>query len=164
MRLSTMYGTRFAQHWHGIDPAEVKATWAAGLAGCSGEQIARGLEACMTLEWPPALPQFRALCCPRSDYHQLFLDACSGRYTGPLTYWAAQQFGYFELRNATWKSAERRWQRIVDELLQDEPLPPVPPHVGAPALPAPGQAGATEIGRRAIEQIRQMLAGDAVEG
>lgn len=63
------------------------------------------------------------------DYHALFLDACSQRYPSPLVYWAAQQFGHFELKKARWRSAEPRWRKIVDELLADEPLPAIPSHL-----------------------------------
>ena len=39
-------------------------TWAKGLAGLTGDDLARGLSACITRsdEWPPGLPEFRALC------------------------------------------------------------------------------------------------------
>ena len=152
-----MYGTRFAQQWHGIDPTEVKEAWGEGLAGVTAGEIATALRSCLKREWPPTLPEFRSLCLPPPDYHRMFLDACSGRYPQPLTYWAAQQFGHFELRNSTWRSAEKRWQKLVDELIEDEPLPPIPEHVGAKALPAPGKTMSTEVAAQAIAAMRAML-------
>lgn len=43
---------------------DVASTWASGLRGVSGNQIAEGLRACMNRSdtWPPSLPEFVALC------------------------------------------------------------------------------------------------------
>ena len=40
------------------------AEWAAGLADVTPEQVRRGLNA-LTSEWPPTLPEFKALCLNR---------------------------------------------------------------------------------------------------
>lgn len=71
------------------------------------------------------------------DYHALFLAVCSGTYPSPLAYWAAQQFGHFELKKARWPAAEPRWRQIVDELIADEPLPAIPEHMVERVRPAP---------------------------
>ena len=41
-------------------------TWANGLIGITGPQIAIGFRACIARDepWPPTLPEFRALCLP----------------------------------------------------------------------------------------------------
>lgn len=46
------------------DLSDVARTWASGLAGVTGEQIAVGLKACSESAdgWPPTLPEFRAAC------------------------------------------------------------------------------------------------------
>lgn len=43
---------------------EVAKTWGAGLRGLTGEDIAAGLRSCAASgeDWPPSLPQFRAMC------------------------------------------------------------------------------------------------------
>lgn len=59
-----MYGFKWTSAW-GEDPARGSgAIWAAGLAGCSDRDIARGLQACLEREddWPPVLGKFRAMC------------------------------------------------------------------------------------------------------
>lgn len=59
-RMSEIYGHRWVSSY-GAVPSD---TWARGLAGFTGEQIARGLAACLktTEEWPPSLPAFRDRC------------------------------------------------------------------------------------------------------
>lgn len=46
--------------------SDVAQTWATGLNGVTGEQLAAGLHACINRNepWPPTLPEFRALCKP----------------------------------------------------------------------------------------------------
>lgn len=43
---------------------DVATTWATGLVGVTGEQMAAGLHACINREdaWPPTLPEFRTMC------------------------------------------------------------------------------------------------------
>lgn len=59
-RMSEIYGHRWVSSY-GAVPSD---TWARGLAGFTGAQIARGLAACLktTEEWPPSLPAFRDRC------------------------------------------------------------------------------------------------------
>lgn len=59
-RMSEIYGHRWVSSF-GAAPSD---TWARGLAGFTGEKLARGLNACMAScdPWPPTLTQFRDLC------------------------------------------------------------------------------------------------------
>lgn len=43
---------------------EPAKTWASGLSGITGDQLASGLRGCLEREdaWPPTLPEFRGLC------------------------------------------------------------------------------------------------------
>lgn len=62
--MAAIYGHRWVSSY-GDDPRSMTGdTWAAGLAGLTGEQLARGLEACIATSepWPPTLPEFRVLC------------------------------------------------------------------------------------------------------
>lgn len=63
VRLSAMYGMRFADMWRGTDIAEVKRVWADALGMFNTEQIAAGLRE-LTRDHPfvPSLPEFVALC------------------------------------------------------------------------------------------------------
>ena len=68
-RLTHIYGHRFASAYGSSALSEsgeltdVAKTWASGLAGVTGEQLAAGLRACIDNpdEWP-TLPMFKALC------------------------------------------------------------------------------------------------------
>lgn len=160
VRLSTIYGGQFSKLWDGVDPDAVKLTWSEGLAGVTGDEIGRALQTCLKREWPPTLPEFRKLCHPPPDYQRMFINACGSCYPDALTYWAAQQFGHFELRNSSWRAAEKRWQTIVDELIEDQPLPPIPEHVGAKAIPAPGKTRNPAVAAEHIAAIKQMKPGE----
>jgi hypothetical protein len=61
MRMSGIYGHKWVSSFGESDADD---SWAIGLSGFTGADIARGLKACMTSseEWPPTLPQFRKLC------------------------------------------------------------------------------------------------------
>lgn len=62
--MAAIYGHRWTSSY-GDDPGSMAGdTWAAGLSGLTGGQLARGLEACVASSdpWPPSLPDFRAAC------------------------------------------------------------------------------------------------------
>lgn len=65
----------FGHRWvssYGAMPSE---TWLAGLIDLEPEQLRTGLVACLDWQgdWPPTLPQFRALCRPRvHEAHKIF--------------------------------------------------------------------------------------------
>ena len=78
-RLAHIYGHKFTATFgvSAIVDGELSAvakTWASGLSGISGEEIAKGLHAmCERADaWPPTLPEFRA--------------ACLGKKSGPNEY------------------------------------------------------------------------------
>ena len=60
IRMTRIYGHRWTSSFGETDDG----TWAKGLRGLSGEQIALGLSRCVVSgeAWPPTLPEFRALC------------------------------------------------------------------------------------------------------
>lgn len=139
----SFFGNRFADMWQGTDIDAVKAIWASQLGDLSPDEIRIGISAMKRGRgFPPTLPEFIALCRPPLNYERLFIlasRAAGGAVSwenDKLAYWSAYAFGMFELRNATWRTAEKRWTRIVDEMLEDK-LPEIPPP--RPALPMPGQ-------------------------
>lgn len=136
VRLSEMYGSKFASMWDGQSLDGVKRTWADGLAGLSMQQIADGLKKCLSRDWPPSLPEFRALCLP--DFETLFTIAQVNPRASALAYWAVQGFGYYEMRQASWRTARDRWTRICERLIADgiPELPPVPQQIEQKAAPA----------------------------
>lgn len=72
-RMTEIYGHR----WISAYGEAVNESWRRGLQGVSVEQIGRGLERLLEQgrEWPPTLPEFRALClkdpaAPIAPYHK----------------------------------------------------------------------------------------------
>lgn len=157
-RLAGIYGNRLGHVWDGTDLPTVKRIWSIGLAGYTPEEIAAGLRACLDREWPPTLPDFRHLCRPGPNYRALFELAQLGKRTDPLAYWAGVRFGAWDLRGATWATAEHRWRDCVDAVIAAGPIPPVPPE-GQLALPRPGATRGSDVARRAIDRIRGILEG-----
>lgn len=62
LRMTEIYGHRWTSA-HGETPT---ALWSTALSGLSGDQVKRGLLACLTNgdAWPPSLPEFLAWCRP----------------------------------------------------------------------------------------------------
>jgi len=75
--MAEVYGSRWTSSY-GDNPNEGAAlTWAKGLAGLSGEQLAAGITACITCAdpWPPSLPEFRMRCVGVPSLAAVRLDA-----------------------------------------------------------------------------------------
>jgi hypothetical protein len=60
-RMAVMYGSRFADQWAGINPADVKKCWSEEIAAYPMRQIAAAVNALTTKNWPPTLPEFLEL-------------------------------------------------------------------------------------------------------
>ena len=60
-RMAVLYGSRFADQWAGINPADVKKCWAEEIAAYPMPQIAAAVNALTTKNWPPTLPEFLEL-------------------------------------------------------------------------------------------------------
>ena len=145
LRLSAMYGKRFSDMWSGVDLQGVKSVWAMDLGGFTGDEIAAGVEACKSKEWPPTLPEFMKLCRPdRSE--EAFRKAVKLLSTeerdyanNNVLYWSIQRFGEFDLKQTTWDRGKQRWKDIYTECENNNRrglLPIIPEKRGA--LPAPG--------------------------
>lgn len=157
-RFSAMYGARFADMWSGGDLGLVKSVWADDLAGYGTDEVARGVEACRSLKFPPTLPEFLLLCRPPLDAESAFNEAVQqmalrdqGRdvWSHPAIYWSAVTIGAFDLRNATWSAIKPRWSRVLQAEMSKGEWPAVPPRLEA--LPAPGQIAANP------EKVRAMV-------
>ncbi len=63
-RFSAVFGERAMRSDGSL--TDVAHTWAGGLRGITGAQLAAGLRSCIEsgTEWPPSLPAFRAMCLP----------------------------------------------------------------------------------------------------
>lgn len=149
-RLSAMYGAKFVAAWEGFDLSGVKSVWMEDLAEFTPAEIAAGVNACKTREWPPSLPEFIRLCRPSIDYERAFHDACDqmrrrerGEDSWPSAaiYWAAVGLGR-DLIERPYADLRARWAKAMDDAVAAIRAGSTPDFVPAraAALPAPGKA------------------------
>lgn len=161
-RLHLLYGTRFSQAWEGIDKAQLAQAWAEELAGFTGEEIARGLQACRQRPFPPTLPEFLVLCRPPINPEVAFHEAvhCLGQrrrgergdWTHPAIFHAAVAVGSHDMLHATYGQLRARWERALSDTLTRGTWDPIPD--AQQALPAPRK---TEAGDREAERAMHTL-------
>jgi hypothetical protein len=61
-RMSRMWGNAFLDKWPADDLRGVKIEWAKGLRKLSNAELKAGVDALLSLKFPPSLPEFHALC------------------------------------------------------------------------------------------------------
>jgi len=122
-------------------------TWAKGLAGLTPEQLARGLEACITRSdpWPPVLAEFRAMCLAIPSLAQVREDLTRDHADRePFTIMVARRLDGHRYRTADAREAERLLREAYEDAREarmrgeqlPEPLLRVA-HDPAPPTPAP---------------------------
>ena len=161
-RLATIYGARLADLWRGCDEEAVKDVWGRALSPYSPSEIRRGLQGCLTRQWPPTLPEFLALCRPPIDPETAYREAVEqirlrgdggvDRWSHPAIYWTAVRVTAHDLLGSSWIGIKSRWTAALNDELGKGEWPEVPPP--RQALVAPGQSFTSrEEGRRRIAEI-----------
>lgn len=159
-RMGRMYLTKWTHSFKGDQDIKNWALeWSQEFVrhGIAPQMVMTAIERCVVeyVDWPPSLPQFIAMCRPKVDYEQAFHDAVRqmhkrqladpadpDHWPMPAVYWAAVDFGQYELRQASYGQAAARWKRLLDKRMQDG-CPAVPayvPQLAAPARNAEGVA------------------------
>ena len=164
IRMTRIYGHRWTSSFGETDDG----TWAKGLRGLSGEQIALGLSRCVVSgeAWPPTLPEFRALCTPTAEdlglpprdaaYREAAMADRDHLWSHPAVYAAAQAVGLFEMRTLPESKSrplfERAYEIVTRRALAgeqfDAPLPKALEKISTPARPE--VAAAALIAMRAL--------------
>jgi len=160
-RMAFTYGKKFSDQWGGVEVEGMKRFWAEKLAGYSGAELKRGVDALDTREWPPSLPEFLKLCRPAIDPVIAYYEALNGSqarskgqvgtWTSPAIFWAYSAIGAFDFNNVPFTQLKPRWERALGEQVAKGEWPEIPePNI---ALPAPGQAYTTreEAAKRLLE-------------
>ena len=157
-RLRAMHGDAFDRRWTGVAIADLRDTWAAGLAGISGQELAAGLRAAAAHRWVPTLPEFAAMCQPWREpqtgfelAQQLMRQRIAGQHADwPAVWlWAAAQRMGGDLLALPWSKAANRWESAVSAARRDVDAGRLPASVpefvpgNTLALPRPGQARIT---------------------
>lgn len=151
-KMQALYGAKFTQQWEGLDPLEIQQAWGEELAGFTGSELSRGLDACKQRPWPPTLPEFMTLCrppiLPEAAFHEAVrgLTARSrgerGAWSHVAIYHAAVNAGSHDVLSCTYAAIKSRWERALQDQLAKTEWPPVPDaHV---ALAAPKRTEASE--------------------
>ncbi len=153
------YGSLWVDRYAGIDRQRVKRTWSAQLAGYTGAEIKRGIDAVMRSKFPPTLPEFLVACRPPIDPKADWIEACEqmrirlqglgeDRWSRPEVYWAAVKIGSYDLNTLAWDAVKTRWQAALENAKSD----PVPEYLAQ--LPKPGETAIkSEDGMKRIAQI-----------
>jgi hypothetical protein len=146
-RMLLDYGKKFGDQWAQTDMDTLIAHWSRELAGYSGAELKRGLDALATREWPPTLPEFKKLCRRPLDPMHAYYEAVAGvqaraageygKWSHPAIYWAAMPLT-FDLGNQTYSQIKARWEAALFEQLDKGEWPEIPQPMAA--LPAPGKA------------------------
>jgi hypothetical protein len=169
-RLDGMYPQRWRSAFPSSDSIlNWREAWADAFAdeGITLQQVADAVRQCRKrFDWPPSLTEFLKLCNPPMDHEAAFIEAVrqmrerengTDVWSHPAIYWAAVEFGSWDLRHASWDRAKARWTRILDEKLALKELPAVPPRMDA--LPAPGQTMADpEKVRAMVDDLKRKFA------
>lgn len=171
-RMLLEYGKRFGDQWAQADMDKLIAHWATELAGYSGPELKRGVDALATRDWPPTLPEFKRMCRPPIDPMRAYYEAVAGvqaRFAGehgtwshPAIYWAAMPMAV-ELREQSFSAVKARWEvALADQLGRGEweaiPAPML-------ALTSPGQSTtSTAKAREAIKRVLGQVVHKSADG
>jgi hypothetical protein len=159
-----VFGNKLLVQWKDVPPKILHETWAEALGGYSAEELRKGLAACLTLAWPPTLPEFLALCRPPVDYEATFCEAVrgitvrhgksgDGSWSHPAIYWAAAKYGGFDIRSHSYEQGKVRWKRLLDEEMEKGEWKPVPKILKALPIPVLDENVRIEN----LRKIRSML-------
>ena len=144
-KMVAMYGNKFLDMWGKTDLQTVKNLWSQELGKLTKEEITRGANALMNLEWPPTLPQFLKISRVNVDATTAYYEAVNGvvareqgmmgEYSHPAIFWAAVKVGAFDLKHQAYSSIKGRWETALQQEMaknawQDIPAPLI-------ALPPP---------------------------
>ena len=158
-RFLAYYGEKFTRQWGMVDPADLKTAWGRELGDLSAEEIAAGLDACRTREWPPTLPEFRNLCRKPADYEAAFREAAirwpsRAGWSNPAIYWAACRIGN-DVSLYPYSRLCTAWRMYLDDAIASPRGPvPEPPELCLPRDPnEPKFDGAME---KCLENARNM--------
>jgi hypothetical protein len=157
------YGKKFTDQWGATTTDELVEHWAQELAGYLPLEIARGLKALETRDWPPTLPEFKKLCRAPIDAMKAYYEAIAGtqartageygKWSHPAIYWAAMPLS-FDLGSQTYSQIKPRWEAALAEQLEKGEWPEIPQPMLA--LAAPGKSVPSR--EEAAQMLRKLKA------
>jgi hypothetical protein len=139
LRLRGLYGSKVTRELSSEAAVRLwvrEADAALAKRGIGKSQLDHALEVAVdTMEWPPLdIPTLVRLCLPVQDFESAFKEAQHQAYrrqsglpdewSHPSIYWAADRFGWFEVRNTSWCDAKKCWSKVLNEVLDWREWPP----------------------------------------
>lgn len=156
------YGKKFTDQWGATETDELVAHWANELAGYLPLEIARGIKALETKDWPPTLPEFKKLCRSPLDPIKAYYEAVAGvqaraageygKWSHPAVYWAAMPLA-FDLGSMTFSQIKQRWEAALDEQMERGEWAEIPQAMLALAAPSK-----TSSRQQAADMLRKLRA------
>lgn len=179
VRMLAIYGHKWASHLgSAVDDkgllSESARTWQAGLRGLAQVDLKVGFDTLVLArhDWPPSLPEFRALCLARSASGAPSLDevvaalvmvasrqgSLVARYGHPLVLAVAQELDMFAIRTAKSVDARRMVRPVYERVLADgRPCWPEHADVDQAALGFVNPSVNRALGLSALNAIRATL-------
>lgn len=169
VRFTSQYGVKFTSLIEGkVAHRDWLLTWQLGLRGLMSSQIREALDLLPTSRfalYPPTPAEFRSLIEKPVDYEKSFLLAQAQAQRVPelqkwpdkQTYWCAELFGQFTLKNAVWETSQTEWTRCMDEILSEEVLLDIP-GMDAKAK-VPKKTKLSDKATSAIQEAKDIIAG-----
>lgn len=159
------YGKKFTDQWGMVDTQDMISHWARELSGYSGAEIRKGVEALSTKPWPPALPEFKAMCRPPVEPVRAYYEAVAGvqaRFSGeagewshPAIYWAAMPMA-IELKEQSFSAVRARWEASLAAQLAHANWDPIPAPVVMLAAPET-KATSNDRAQEAIKDVASKM-------
>lgn len=181
LKMAELYGSRWTASF-GVS-ADQSHAWAAALGGLTGQQIAVGLTALAVTQdaqlrkWPPAAPEFRALCENKTpeayglpEAEKAYREACRNahpsmagiaNWSHEAVYHAAKETGFYNLNTLRMDDSRKLFLRnytiACRMVMAGEALTPMPL-----ALPEKVAGSRTDaVGNAALAGLRAKLKGVA---
>ena len=162
--MTAIYGHRWVSSF-GDDPTGMGGdTWAVGLSGLSGQQLAEGLRSCVASSdpWPPTLPEFRAMCfgIPSLVAVRAEINGKADRTPFAILVW--QRLDSYQFKQVSAKDAERMLRDAYDDarefVMRGGALPEIVPAIAKeerkPEYVSP------EVAAKHMLDLRKELYGD----
>lgn len=165
-RMAEIYGHKWTSAYGEDAGASAGQTWAKGLAGLTGTQIAFGLSAALASadEWPPTLPKFRALCfgIPSFGVVRSEINARDSKRS-PFAMLVWSRLDGVRYRAADADKADRLLREAYDEsvehVVRGGDLPEARIEIAAP-IAEPRKPASPEVARKHLADLMRLVAKD----
>ena len=162
IKMANFYGNKFKLMWGDSDINNVKAVWTQELSKLSRDEIAKGANSLVNQEYCPTLPQFIKLCRTDIDSVAAYYEALNGviarekgemgEWSHPAIFWATTKISSFDLKNQTYSNIKARWERALNEEINNGQWADIPQ--AQIALPAPSVQARKDVADKYLAETQ----------